>query len=160
MKPIAAMPTVNKIPPKKLQPSNLLPARSSGSTGVLAVVEVGVFAVVEDLEVVVVPFGVVVFFEVVVVLFVVDVLVSVVVEELEVVDEVVDDDELEDDAELEVGEVVEVDVVVSFTNSELDFGETSIGFGAAVGHLSMLTTISSRFLSSKSSSEHLVFWSS
>ena len=49
MNPIAETPTVNKMPPKKLQPSNLLPERSSGLIGTFGVVGVETFAdVVED----------------------------------------------------------------------------------------------------------------
>ena len=66
---MAEIPTVKRIPPKKLQPSNLLPLLSSGFTGVLGeVAEVDAFVVV-----------------VVDVTVVVDVVVSVVVVDVEVV---------------------------------------------------------------------------
>jgi len=77
---MAETPTVNKMPPKKLQPSNLLPERSSGLIGALGVVGVETFAdVVEDA---VVDFWVVVE---VVVLFVVVLAVSALVEVVVVV---------------------------------------------------------------------------
>ena len=51
---MAEIPTVKRIPPKKLQPSNLLPLLSSGFTGVLGeVAEVDALVVVVDVTVVV-----------------------------------------------------------------------------------------------------------
>ena len=50
MKPIAETPTVKRIPPKKLHPSNLLPVLPEGSTGL--VVGSGAAEVVEGFSVV------------------------------------------------------------------------------------------------------------
>lgn len=144
-KPIAESPIVKRMPPKKLQPSNLLPPLPEGSTGV----SVGVGATV-----VVVGAAVVVVVELVVT-GVVGLAVVFVVVELEVVEVTVVVDVavvvlvLVDD-ELGVGGVVvpgvKVVVVVTFSGVKLvsNLGVTVLVLSSVPGHDSSLKWTSSR----------------
>lgn len=144
-KPIAESPIVKRMPPKKLQPSNLLPPLPEGSTGV----SVGVGATV-----VVVGAAVVVVVELVVT-GVVGLAVVFVVVELEVVEVTVVVDVavvvlvLVDD-ELGVGGVVvpgvKVVVVVTFSGVKLvsNLGVTVLVLSSVPGHDSSLRWTSSR----------------
>lgn len=144
-KPIAESPIVKRMPPKKLQPSNLLPPLPEGSTGV----SVGVGATV-----VVVGAAVVVVVELVVT-GVVGLAVVFIVVELEVVEVTVVVDVavvvlvLVDD-ELGVGGVVvpgvKVVVVVTFSGVKLvsNLGVTVLVLSSVPGHDSSLRWTSSR----------------
>lgn len=144
-KPIAESPIVKRMPPKKLQPSNLLPPLPEGSTGV----SVGVGATV-----VVVGAAVVVVVELVVT-GVVGLAVVFIVVELEVVEVTVVVDVavvvlvLVDD-ELGVGGVVvpgvKVVVVVTFSGVKLvsNLGVTVLVLSSDPGHDSSLRWTSSR----------------
>merc|ERR1719203_1423996 len=121
-KPIAESPIVKRMPPKKLQPSNLLPPLPEGSTGVSVLVGVGATVGVVGVEVVEVT-------------VVVDVTVVVLV--------LVDD-------ELGVGGVVvpgvKVVVVVSSSGVKLvsNLGVTVLVLSSVLGHVSSARWTSSR----------------
>jgi len=152
-KPIAESPIVKRMPPKKLQPSNLLPPLPEGSTGVSVLVGVG--ATVGEVGAAV---GLVVGAAVVVELVVTGVVglaVVFVVVELEVVEVTVVVDVavvvvvLVDD-ELGVGGVVvpgvKVVVVVSFSGVKLvsNLGVTVLVLSSVLGHVSSARWTSSR----------------
>lgn len=145
-KPIAESPIVKRMPPKKLQPSNLLPPLPEGSTGVsvgvgATVVVVGAAVVVVVELVVTGVVGLAVVFNVVVELEVVEV--TVVVDVAVVVLVLVDD-------ELGVGGVVvpgvKVVVVVTFSGVKLvsNLGVTVLVLSSIPGHDSSLRWTSSR----------------
>lgn len=154
-KPIAESPIVKRMPPKKLQPSNLLPPLPEGSTGVSVLVVVGaavgvvgaaVGLVVGAADVVVVELVVTGVVGIAVVFVVVElevVEVTVVVDVAVVVIVLVDD-------ELGVGGVVvpgvKVVVVVSFSGVKLvsNLGVTVLVLSSGLGQDSSLRWTSSR----------------
>jgi len=105
---MAESPIVKRIPPKKLQPSNLLPLLPEGSTGVVVDEIIGLADVVTGFSVVLVVIVVGVVFLVVVV---------AVVESVTVVDEVVVVDETVVVLVLELDVLGVVKVVVAFSFS-------------------------------------------
>merc|ERR1719203_977301 len=137
-KPIAESPIVKRMPPKKLQPSNLLPPLPEGSTGVSVLVGVGATVGVVGAAV-----GLVVGAAVVVVVELEVVEVTVVVDVTVVVLVLVDD-------ELGVGGVVvpgvKVVVVVSSSGVKLvsNLGVTVLVLSSVLGHVSSLKWTSSR----------------
>jgi len=154
-KPIAESPIVKRMPPKKLQPSNLLPPLPEGSTGVSVLVGVGATVGVVGAAVgLVVGASVVVVVELVVT-GVVGLAVVFVVVELEVVEVIVVVDVAEVVLvlvadELGVGGVVvpgvKVVVVVSFSGVKLvsNLGGTVLVLSSVLGHESSRRWTSSR----------------
>jgi len=135
---MAESPIVKRIPPKKLQPSNLLPLLPDGSTGVVVDEIIGLADVVTGFSVVLVVIVVGVVFLVVVV---------AVVESVTVVDEVVVVDETVV-VVLELDVLGVVRVVVSFSGVKLvsNFGGIAVaGLPSSEdwGHLSSDNTTSS-----------------
>jgi len=136
---MAESPIVKRIPPKKLQPSNLLPLLPDGSTGVVVDEMIGLADVVTGFSVVLVVIVVGVVFLVVVV---------AVVESVTVVDEVVVVDETVVVVVLELDVLGVVRVVVSFSGVKLvsNFGGIAVaGLPSSEdwGHLSSDNTTSS-----------------